>query len=504
MPSDTSDTPSSGKGRHPGKHTVELRHAHGANDRVTGSNRADHIDTSNGCDAPDRGYPGAYPSDPFPENDRDLVNARGGDDFVWTGDDRDTVLAGNGRDTVYAGVDDDHVDGGQGRDYLVGGEGNDVITGGQGRDTIIGGNDGRGGFGFPNLADIGPHADLRPDNDRDTLSGGHGNDLIFGGDDDDWLSGDAGRDLIDGGYDDDVIFGGSGRDTLLGGQGNDTLDGGAGADLMLGGADRDVFTGLTAGDRVDGGHSGDDFDTLDLTGFAEAHGSFDISYTSSDREDGVVHFFDNTGNAAGQLAFTEIENIVPCFTPGTLIATPKGEVPVETLSVGDRVLTRDNGPQEIRWVGAKGLTGAEIGRAQHLRPVRVKKGALGGDLPERDMMVSPNHRVLVANSQTALYFEDSEVLVAAKHLTGLEGVDIIDVPWITYVHLLFDQHEVILSDGAWTESFQPGEITLRSIGNAQRTEILELFPDLAGYAGADSFTAARRSLKRYEARLLTR
>ena len=120
------------------------------------------------------------------------------------------------------------------------------------------------------------------------------------------------------------------------------------------------------------------------------------------------------------------------------------------------------------------------------------------------MMVSPNHRVLVANDKTALYFEEREVLVAAKHLTGLEGVDIVDVSETTYIHVMFDQHEVILSDGAWTESFQPGDMTLAGIGNAQRNELFELFPELKTREGVDAYTSARRSLKQHEAVLLTK
>ena len=118
------------------------------------------------------------------------------------------------------------------------------------------------------------------------------------------------------------------------------------------------------------------------------------------------------------------------------------------------------------------------------------------------MMVSPNHRVLVANDKTALYFEDREVLVAAKHLTGLAGVDIVETSAITYIHFMFDQHEVVLSDGAWTESFQPGDQSLRGLDNAQRNELFELFPELKSQKGREGYTAARRSLRKHEAHLL--
>lgn len=204
------------------------------------------------------------------------------------------------------------------------------------------------------------------------------------------------------------------------------------------------------------------------------------------------------------LTFTNIESIIPCFTPGTLIATAKGERRVEDLVEGDRVITRDNGIQTIRWAGSREMTGAEFEQAAHLKPILIQQGALGGGLPERDMMVSPQHRLLVANDKTALYFEEREVLVAAKFLTSLEGVDVVDVSSTTYIHIMFDQHEVVLSDGTWTESFQPGDQTLAGIGDASRDEILELFPELATREGVDGYTSARRSLKKHEATLVVK
>lgn len=211
-------------------------------------------------------------------------------------------------------------------------------------------------------------------------------------------------------------------------------------------------------------------------------------------QNGVMRFLDGAGVQVGQIAFCDVDEASPCFTPGTMIATPRGEKPVESLSVGDRVITRDNGLQVIRWIGSRKMKAGMFFAKQHLAPVRIRKGALGNDLPERDMMVSPNHRMLVANDKTALHFEDSEVLVAAKHLTGLAGVDVIYGVDTSYLHLMFDRHEVILSDGAWSESFQPDVRALAGVGNAQRLELLELFPELATQEGINSFVAARRSV----------
>ncbi|MDO6585958.1 Ig-like domain-containing protein [Salipiger sp. 1_MG-2023] len=236
-----------------------------------------------------------------------------------------------------------------------------------------------------------------------------------------------------------------------------------------------------------------------------------VSYTSVSTPDGFTEgsFYDSftysisDGNGGESEANISVE-VLPCFTPGTLIATPQGERLVETLEVGDRVITRDNGIQEIRWIGNKELTGHQLARKPHLRPVLIQAGSLGRNLPEHDLLVSPNHRVLVANDKTALYFEEREVLAAAKHLTGLEGVDEVETMGVTYIHMMFDNHEVVLSNGAWTESFQPGDMTLGAMDDEQRQEIFELFPELENADGLRAYGAARRSLKKHEAQLLTK
>ncbi|MEQ8430527.1 MAG: Hint domain-containing protein [Roseovarius sp.] len=205
---------------------------------------------------------------------------------------------------------------------------------------------------------------------------------------------------------------------------------------------------------------------------------------------------------ASEQAELPIENVVPCFTPGTVIATPKGEQRVEDLQVGDRVLTRDNGLQEIRWIGSCRLGAEELLKAPSLRPVLIRSGALDHGLPEADILVSPWHNVLIQNDKTAQFFEDSEVLSAAGHLTGLDGVDVVDVAQVTYIHFMFDQHQVVLSNGFWTESFRPDERVMDSLGTRQRRQIFELFPDLRDTAGRKAYQAARRALTEAESRLL--
>lgn len=441
-----------------------------------------------------------FTADPNPDDGRDSVEGNQGNDVIMTGDDDDTIDGGADDDYIDAGIDEDFVMGALGNDTIYGRHGSDTLDGGGGDDLI----DGRIDAAYELTDDV----DTLPENDRDSMQGGQGNDTIYGGDDDDTLDGGQGNDLLYGGIDEDLI---------TGNQGNDTIYGGQGADTMTGGEGRDVFiidgAGDGIGDTIDGGSTPTglgadglplDYDTLDLRGSAPTGGGLRVTYTSADREDGYVTYYDDTGAAVGRTDFEEIENVVPCFTPGTMIATPIGERLVEDLKEGDRIITRDNGIQEIRWIGQKTLTGHDLARAPHMRPILIQAGSLGPNLPEHDMLVSPNHRMLVNNDKTALYFEDREVLAAAKHLTGLKGVDEVGTLGVTYIHFMFDQHEVVLSNGAWSESFQPGDYTLEGIGNAQRNEILELFPELRTKEGLEGYTAARRSLKKHEAKLLVK
>lgn len=178
-------------------------------------------------------------------------------------------------------------------------------------------------------------------------------------------------------------------------------------------------------------------------------------------------------------------NPVPCFTAGVRLATAKGQRPVEKLSVGDLVETADHGLQPIRWIGSRTLDAVDLAANPRLQPIRIRKGALGDRLPKRDLLVSPQHRMMVRSAVAQSLFGTDEVLVAAKHLTALEGVEVaLDVTEITYVHLLFDRHEVVYAEGAQSESLYTGEQALRAVGEAARAEILALFPELADGAAS--------------------
>lgn len=170
---------------------------------------------------------------------------------------------------------------------------------------------------------------------------------------------------------------------------------------------------------------------------------------------------------------------VPCFTAGTLIDTESGPMAVEEITIGTLVQTADHGLQPVRWIGRRKLSPVHLLCAPQLRPVRISAGALGGGMPEHDLTVSPQHRILVRSRIAQRLFDSDEVLVAAKQLLAIEGIEIVSDPTdLTYVHLMFDRHEVVFSNGAASESLYAGPEALNAIDSDATEELLTLFPEL--------------------------
>ncbi|RJE86412.1 Hint domain-containing protein [Paracoccus onubensis] len=199
----------------------------------------------------------------------------------------------------------------------------------------------------------------------------------------------------------------------------------------------------------------------------------------------------STTDPAGTKLLGDDEHTVVCFVRGSLIETENGPVAVEHLSVGDRIITRDHGIQEIRWIGSTSLSSSVLEGNPSLRPVRIRAGALGENTPSSDLLVSPQHRVLVRSKIAQRMFGTMEVLVAAKQLCQLDGIDIAEVSEVEYFHFLFDQHEVVYSNGAETESLYTGPQALKSVSIAAREEIFSLFPQLRD---AETVPSAAREL----------
>ncbi|MAM62533.1 Hint domain-containing protein [Maritimibacter sp. UBA3975] len=181
-----------------------------------------------------------------------------------------------------------------------------------------------------------------------------------------------------------------------------------------------------------------------------------------------------------------------CFGSDTRIQTPTGEKKVVRLKPGDLVNTVDNGPQPIRWVAMRRLGPLELRKNPAIRPIRVRQGALGHGLPERDVLLSPQHRVLVRSRLAMGMFGTTEVLVAVRSLLGLPGFEVAeDVGGVIYVHLLFDDHEVVIADGAPMESLFLGTGAREAVGQEALEEIRAIMPELVDMMIAGQGTPAR-------------
>lgn len=215
----------------------------------------------------------------------------------------------------------------------------------------------------------------------------------------------------------------------------------------------------------------------------------------SDGDVETAYFTYTVDNGLGQTdtAIVQVEQL-PCFTAGTLIDTPDGPRPVEDLRPGDLVLTLDQGAQPVRWAGSR-----EIEARGNFAPICIEAGSYGAT---EDVRLSPQHRVLVRDVWADLLFGEAEVLIKAKDLVNHNTVrrEESDAP-VTYVHLLFDEHQILSSHGLQSESYLPGPMMRNTFPEESCLEIIALFPELADI-DSSGWKAARPILKTYEAQAL--
>ena len=212
------------------------------------------------------------------------------------------------------------------------------------------------------------------------------------------------------------------------------------------------------------------------------------------------------GTAEGPKRSTDASSyaVPPCFLAGTLIDTPDGPRRVETLQPGDLVLTRDDGPRKLKWVGMVTLNPEELAVAPNLRPIEISANALGPGSPDRPMSVSPQHRILLEGWRSQLLCGGVETLAAAVHLVNDHSIRRAAITGaVTYVHIMFDRHQIVSAHGLASESFRPGPMVLGSLDAAARNELLTLFPELSS-AEPESMAPVRPLLSGWEARLLRR
>ncbi len=169
-------------------------------------------------------------------------------------------------------------------------------------------------------------------------------------------------------------------------------------------------------------------------------------------------------------ASNSFDNIHSGFAADTNIMTSLGDVKVQNLKVGARVITRDHGMQTLRWIGSH-----KVRISADDAPIMFQKAVLKNT---RDLILSPQHRILFKGEQAELMFGQSEVLVPAKTLLNNDRVYQIVDGFIEYYHVLFDRHEIIYSEGVSTESYLPTIENIKNLDQDTRENLYDVFPNL--------------------------
>jgi hypothetical protein len=189
-------------------------------------------------------------------------------------------------------------------------------------------------------------------------------------------------------------------------------------------------------------------DTIDITGFTATSistltGNTGVVLTDSVGTHETLHFGGSVGNFGFVTGPSGTELTTICFCVGTLIATPDGEVPVQTLKAGDIVLTAHNGPRKVTWVGT-GKVLATSGKRGVATPVIVRKGALGDNLPHRDLHVTKAH---------SLYIDD--VLIPVEFLVNHRTILWDDhAQEVEIYHVELESHDILIANGVPAESYR--------------------------------------------------
>lgn len=364
----------------------------------------------------------------------DRLDGKGGNDTVTGGDGNDTIKGGSENDSLSGGLGNDQIDGESGSNTIFGDEGDDNIKGGTGNDTISGGS------GFDTIDGEGGFDRISGGDGNDSIKGGSQDDTIWGGSGDDTLLGEADNDKLSGETGNDSISGGGGNDTLYGGTGNDTLTGGSGADTFVyrDGDGNDTITDLSEQDVIA-------FDMAEIQNFSDVQARM-----MQDGADTVITFDSGETITLQGVTFANVSasnfqyNAGPvCLLAGTEVDTANGPRAVESLRPGDLIVTLDAGLRPLRALAVQRLRFRS--RNDPAKPILIPTGALGPMRPARDLIVSPQHRVMIGGADKAL--------VPARALETLPGVRRMRGRKVAvYVNLLFDRHHVIIAEGACVES----------------------------------------------------
>ena len=168
-----------------------------------------------------------------------------------------------------------------------------------------------------------------------------------------------------------------------------------------------------------------------------------------------------------------------CYGAGTRLRTIQGEIAIEDLGVGYLLWTSDAGYQTIVWIGKRTLSAAELAHKPHLRPIRVSAHALSHDQPERNFILSLQHRLCLSSNIVERITGELQALVSDKDLLELDGVDVVDTDApVTYYYVMTPEHQLIMGHGCLGETLFTGLQALRMIPADSRRELHAMFPNM--------------------------
>ncbi len=232
----------------------------------------------------------------------------------------------------------------------------------------------------------------------------------------------------------------------------------------------------------------------DLWNSSTGHKITSVHFGGTGYEQGAVHGVVSTVELQPGTTYTfnrertshqqnnEYTDYVACFASGSRIETPHGPIPVEQLKSGDEICTACGEVRVLRLALNTTVSADDLARNEKLHPVRITAGSLGAGLPKHDLLVSPQHRMLANVAICKRMFGTEELFLSAIKLTALPGIYVdTSLTGVTYHHLVFDQHEVILAEGAPTESFYCGDQALYALTKDVRAEISALFGDMPAF-----------------------
>lgn len=197
------------------------------------------------------------------------------------------------------------------------------------------------------------------------------------------------------------------------------------------------------------------------------------------------------GSGSEEAAVSDTNLETTSFARGTRIATLKGEIPVERLKAGDKIITRDVGAMPLRWAGSR-----KVAASGASAPVLIRAGALGNI---EDLVISQGQSLLLSNPHAELLFGQSHVLVPARYLVNNTTICLLEGGEVEYWHLMFSSHQVVYANGVMAESFFPSKAAIEKLEAPAKSGLLNQFPELPSSSYGP---AAAPVLKEWEASLL--